>query len=212
MIKIVNLYFGHPMQRASSLEKTLMLGKIEGQRSRGWQMRWLGGITDSMDMSLSKPLEMVKDREVWCPSVHVVTKSQTRRSDWTTARLWYLPVESCRAEKWVHSMQSAWCAAGAHYIELRPITLPFLPTAKSAIKCSDHPVENETQTETLVFKGQTDTPFHLRDNFLFRNLLCLWLSSLGCQKVLVLGSSSRILPYLWVVWHMFWNVKMGMVH
>ena len=87
MLKLKLQYFGHPMQRTNSIEKTLMLGKIEGKRKRGWQrMRWFDSIPDSMDMSLSRLQEMVKDRESWRAAVHGVTESNTTEQQQQTLK------------------------------------------------------------------------------------------------------------------------------
>ena len=110
MLKLKFQYFGHLMWRADSLEKTLILGKSEGRRRRGRQrMRWLDGITDSMDMSLGKLRELVMDREAWRAAVHGVAKSQMRLSDWTELN-WTVADEELDLPVPVSGYQTWWLA------------------------------------------------------------------------------------------------------
>ena len=152
MLKLKLQYFGHLMRRTDSLEKTLMLGKIEGGRRRGWQrMRWLDGITVSMDMSLSKLRKLVMDREAWRAAVHGITKNWTQLSDWTD-----IDNEAVPCSRWdlsppsrVQTQAPAQGALSLNHVTLREV----LDAISFPATLSPRPVLRLAQKQILAFES-----------------------------------------------------------
>ena len=164
MLKLKLQYFGHLMRRTDSLEKTLMLGKIEGRRRRGRQkLRWLDGITDTMHMSLSKIREIMKDREAWCAFIYGAAKSWTQPSDWTTATAFLMSsyhIHTWLLEKpylWLsESLLAKWCLCFS--IHCLRFVIAFPSRGKSLlISCLQSP--SAVILELKKIKSATATTF-----------------------------------------------------
>ena len=144
MLKLKLQYFGHLMWRVDSLEKTLMLGGIGGRRRRGRQrMRWLDGITDSMDVSLSELWELVMDREAWCAAIHGVAKSWTRLSNWSDL-IWRLKIKRQRLPWWLSGKKKkkkkTTCQWGRHRFNPWSGMIPYATEQLNLCAVTDEPV------------------------------------------------------------------------